>query len=146
MTEPTLDLLDRPEVLGVLFHPRREAGVPQISAGVHTVRLDVGENVRVGGKIFAAGPGAPVIILFHGNGEIASDYAPIAPLFRRLGLTLFVIDYRGYGMSDGRPTSTAMLRDAWASCSDSSMPSRASDQRPSSSANITCMPRVTDRA
>jgi pimeloyl-ACP methyl ester carboxylesterase len=28
---------------------------------------------------------------------------------------LFVIDYRGYGMSDGRPTSTALLRDAWAS-------------------------------
>jgi pimeloyl-ACP methyl ester carboxylesterase len=114
LSEPKLDLLDRPEVLGVLFHPRREAGVPQISAGVHTVRLEVEENVRVGGKIFAAGPGAPVILFFHGNGEIASDYMQIAPLFRRLGLTLFVIDYRGYGMSDGRPTSTALLRDAWA--------------------------------
>jgi pimeloyl-ACP methyl ester carboxylesterase len=115
MTESTLDLLDQPEVLSVLFHPRREPGLPQLSAGVHTVRLEVEENVHVGGKIFAAAPGAPVIIFFHGNGEIASDYEPIAPLFRRLGLTLFVIDYRGYGMSDGRPTSTALLRDAWAS-------------------------------
>ncbi len=114
MSEPTLDLLDRPEVLGVLFHPRREGGIPQLSAGVHTVRLEVEENVRIGGKIYAAGPGAPVVIFFHGNGEIASDYGPIAPLFRRLGLTLFVIDYRGYGTSDGRPTSTALLRDAWA--------------------------------
>lgn len=114
MNEPTLGLLDRPEVLGVLYHPRREGGVPQISAGVHTVRLEVEENVHVGGKIFAAAPGAPVIVFFHGNGEIASDYGPIAPLFRRLGLTLFVVDYRGYGTSDGRPTSTALLRDAWA--------------------------------
>jgi alpha-beta hydrolase superfamily lysophospholipase len=114
MTEPTLELLDRLEVLSVLFHPRREAGLPQLSAGVHTVRLEVEDNLHIGGKIFAAAPGAPVVIFFHGNGEIASDYEPIAPLFRRLGLTLFVIDYRGYGMSDGRPTSTALLRDAWA--------------------------------
>ena len=113
--EPTLDLLDRPEVLGVLFHPRREPGVPQIRAGVHTVRLEVENNLHVGGKIFVAGPRAPIVVFFHGNGEIASDYEPIAPLFGRLGLTLFVIDYRGYGVSDGRPTSTALLRDAWAS-------------------------------
>ncbi len=114
MAEFTLHVLDRPEVLDVLFHPRREAGVPQISAGAHTVRFDVDENLRVGGKIFVAAPGAPVLFFFHGNGEIASDYAPIAPLFLHSGVTLVVVDYRGYGMSDGRPTATAMLRDAWA--------------------------------
>ncbi|TVR98975.1 MAG: alpha/beta hydrolase [Rhodospirillales bacterium] len=115
MTERTLDILDRPEVLGVLFHPRREAGLPHLGAGTHTVRLPVADGIHVGGKIFVSRPKAPVIIYFHGNGEIASDYEAIAPLYTRLGLTLFVIDYRGYGTSDGSPTATALLADAKAS-------------------------------
>lgn len=115
MTERTLDILDRPEVLGVLFHPRREAGVPRLGAGSHTVRLPVADGIHVGGKIFTSRPKAPVILYFHGNGEIASDYEAIAPLYTRLGLTLFVIDYRGYGVSDGSPTATALLADARAS-------------------------------
>lgn len=114
MTERTLDILDRPEVRAVLFHPRRDAGVPRIGAGVHTVRIPVDENVHVGGKVFTAKPGAPVILYFHGNGEIAADYEPLAPFYTRLGLTLFVCDFRGYGTSDGTPTATALLDDAWA--------------------------------
>ena len=45
-----------------------------------------------------------MILYFHGNGEIASDYDTIAPFYTRLGITLFVIDYRGYGLSDGSPS------------------------------------------
>ena len=44
-----------------------------------------------------------MILYFHGNGEIASDYDTIAPFYTRLGITLFVVDYRGYGLSDGTP-------------------------------------------
>jgi pimeloyl-ACP methyl ester carboxylesterase len=53
-----------------------------------------------------------MILYFHGNGEIASDYDGIAPLYNQLGITLFVVDYRGYGASDGIPTATALLADA----------------------------------
>ena len=113
MDQRTCDILDRPDVLGVLFHPRRDVGVPRIGAGVHTVRIPVDGSVHVGGKVFAARDGAPVVLYFHGNGEIASDYEPIAPLYTRLGITLFVVDFRGYGASDGSPTATALLDDAW---------------------------------
>jgi alpha-beta hydrolase superfamily lysophospholipase len=114
MTERSLDILDRPDVRAVLFHPRRDVGVPRLGAGVHTVRIPVEEGTRIAGKIFVAEPGAPVVLFFHGNGEIASDYEAIAPLYTRLGVTLFVCDYRGYGASDGAPTATALLDDAWA--------------------------------
>lgn len=114
MAERTLDVLDRPEVLAVLFHPRRDGGLPRLASGIYNVQLPVADDVHVGGRIFASRPGAPVILYFHGNGEIASDYDAIAPLYLRLGLTLFVVDYRGYGTSDGRPTATALLDDAWA--------------------------------
>ncbi len=112
MTEKTYEVLDRPDVLGVLFYPRREAGVPRLISGVHNVRIPVDGDLSVGGKIYAGQPGAPVIVYFHGNGEIASDYDTIAPFYTTLGITLFVIDYRGYGASDGTPTSGALINDA----------------------------------
>lgn len=108
-----LDVLDRPEVLGILFYPRREVGVPRPAPGVHSVRLPVAEGVEVGGRVFVASAKAPVVLYFHGNGEIASDYETIAPWYSRIGLSLFVVDYRGYGTSDGTPTATAMIEDAW---------------------------------
>lgn len=112
--ERPYEVLDRPEVLSVLFYPRREVGVPRLVPGVHNVRVPVAPGVAVGGKIFAAGRGAPVVLYFHGNGEIASDYDSIADAYTRIGLTLFVVDYRGYGTSDGAPTATALMADAWA--------------------------------
>jgi hypothetical protein len=111
-TARSYDLLDRPEVIGTLFYPRREIGVPKLAAGVHTVRIPVADGVEIGGKIFAATAGAPLILYFHGNGEIASDYDTIAPLYTRIGITLFVVDYRGYGLSTGSPTASALIADA----------------------------------
>lgn len=113
MVRKVYDILDRPEVTGVLFHPRRDVGVARPVAGTFPVRIPVGGDVGLGGKIYAAGPGAPVILYFHGNGEIASDYDTIAPFYNRIGVTLFVVDYRGYGLSQGAPTATALIEDAW---------------------------------
>lgn len=53
----------------------------------------------------------PVILFFHGNGEIVADYDDIAPLFNRLGVSFIAADYRGYGCSDGYPTVAAMMAD-----------------------------------
>jgi hypothetical protein len=111
--EKPYEVLDRPEVLSVLFYPRREVGVPGLAPGVHNVRVPVASGVAVGGKIYAARRGAPVILYFHGNGEIASDYDSVAEAYTRMGLSLFVVDYRGYGTSDGAPTATALIADAW---------------------------------
>lgn len=112
MTDKTYDVLDRPEVLGVLFYPRREIGVPHLPPGVHAVRIPVAEGIALGGKLFAAGPKAPLLVFFHGNGEIASDYDTIASFYTELGLSLLVVDYRGYGASDGVPSATALVDDA----------------------------------
>ncbi len=113
MPDRTYQVLDRPEVASVLFYPRRDAGSPRLAAGTRTVRIPVGEGVHVGGRIYPASPGAPVILYFHGNGEIASDYDGIAGAYSRIGLTLFVVDYLGYGISDGHPTASALVEDAW---------------------------------
>jgi len=67
----------------------------------------------VGYSLHLAGPpGSPLILYFHGNGEIARDYDSIAPLYTELGISLLVADYRGYGWSGGFPTASSLIRDA----------------------------------
>jgi alpha-beta hydrolase superfamily lysophospholipase len=62
--------------------------------------------------LYPATPDSPAILYYHGNGEIAADYDYIAEYYTHLGITLLVIDYRGYGVSDGTPTASNLLTDA----------------------------------
>jgi pimeloyl-ACP methyl ester carboxylesterase len=51
------------------------------------------------------------IFFFHGNGEIATDYDEIGPLYNRIGVNFLAADFRGYGRSTGHPTVASMIRD-----------------------------------
>jgi pimeloyl-ACP methyl ester carboxylesterase len=58
-------------------------------------------------------PGAKTVVHFHGNGEIVCDYFDdFLARFDTMGLNCFLAEYRGYGMSTGRPALGAMLGDA----------------------------------
>jgi pimeloyl-ACP methyl ester carboxylesterase len=107
-----LELLDQPEVCRVLFHPRRDFAGHSLSPHVRSVRVEVEPGVAVGGRLYRAQFDGPTILYFHGNGEIASDYDGIAPLYTQMGINLLVMDYRGYGSSDGQPTATCLVTDA----------------------------------
>lgn len=107
-----LELLDRPEVSQVLFHLRRDIPGRTVPLGVLVTLIEVDEGVAVGGRFYQARSGAPTLLYFHGNGEIASDYDGIAPLYTRMGINLLVVDYRGYGISDGEPSASRLLADA----------------------------------
>jgi hypothetical protein len=50
--------------------------------------------------------------VFHGNGEIISNYDHISALFIKNGLNLVVADYLGYGSSNGTPSLTDLYKDA----------------------------------
>ncbi len=108
----SLELLDHPEVSQVLFHLRRDPPASAPPLGASLVRIELQEGINVGGRLYPASPSAPTILYFHGNGELASDYDGIAPLYVRVGVNLLVMDYRGYGVSDGQPTASHMLADA----------------------------------
>lgn len=105
----TNSTLDHPEVLSILFYPRR--GVDFSGNGI-SIPIEIEPGLSISGYLHPAGEEAPVILFFHGNGEIAADYATIGPMYAQLGITFFVVDYRGYGMSDGQPTTDNQLSDA----------------------------------
>jgi len=53
-----------------------------------------------------------VLLFFHGNaGNISHRLDSIAQ-FQELGLSVLIIDYRGYGQSTGRTTERGIYRDA----------------------------------
>ena len=57
-------------------------------------------------------PNAKTVIYFHGNGEVVSDYLPLFPdWITGAGYNCFLAEYRGYGMSTGRPALAGMLND-----------------------------------
>lgn len=57
-----------------------------------------------------AGPGT--LLFLHGNAGNISHRSTSLAIFRDLGLDVLVLDYRGYGRSDGRPDEQGLYRDA----------------------------------
>ena len=110
MPEQDYSILDQPLVLSFVFYPRKDVTPPPPGATDHLIAVDRG--VAVACRFYIHHPSAPSIIYFHGNGEVASDYDYIAPLYNQLGINLFVADYRGYGASGGSPTFSSMVSDA----------------------------------
>ena len=103
--------LDQPGVLSRLFHPRPEFGSRQGDENREDLMIPVAPGIAVGASCHRAGPTDPLVLFFHGNGEIVSDYDDLGPVFSRLGLHFLVADFRGYGRSGGSPTVQAMMAD-----------------------------------
>lgn len=100
----------------VFFPSRMAPGPPPVLAGVPgmDVWLTASDGVRLQGWWFAAGEDAPILLFFHGNAGHIGDREPIAEGLVARGLTVFLLDYRGYGRSAGRPTEAGLHLDAQA--------------------------------
>ena len=102
--------LDIPEIIKSTFYPRNDWEPPPQDASDHLI--EVAEDVHLSCRLFPHNVSSPSILLFHGNGEVVSDYNSVAPLYNREGINLFVIGYRGYGLSGGAPSFSSMMADA----------------------------------
>jgi fermentation-respiration switch protein FrsA (DUF1100 family) len=71
------------------------------------------DGVRLNAWLFRArGPDAPLLIYFHGNAGNLGERGPVASSIASHGVSVLVFDWRGYGKSEGRPTESALYRDA----------------------------------
>ncbi|MEW5959024.1 MAG: alpha/beta hydrolase [Chloroflexota bacterium] len=99
----------------LLYFPLRrlDATPADIGLNYQTVQLQTGDGVTISGWFIPAEPERTTTVLFfHGNaGNISHRLNSIA-VFHRLGLNTLIIDYRGYGQSQGRPTEPGTYHDA----------------------------------
>ncbi|MFZ1986919.1 MAG: alpha/beta fold hydrolase [Desulfatitalea sp.] len=109
---PDYAILDRPEVLAAVFHPRQEWGRPLSADKEKEHLIAVAPDILIGARFHIASSSGANILFFHGNGEIAADYDDLGPLYNETGINFLVVDYRGYGRSNGEPTVSAMMGDS----------------------------------
>ncbi|MCK9273853.1 MAG: alpha/beta hydrolase [Syntrophales bacterium] len=104
--------IDRPEILSYIFYPRRENTNYRSESCAEDMLIPVeGNDICIGVRFHFVSNKMPTILFFHGNGEIAADYDHIGSLYTSMGINFAVADYRGYGISAGRPTVAAMMTD-----------------------------------
>jgi pimeloyl-ACP methyl ester carboxylesterase len=103
--------LDRSEILNAVFHPRPEGARPPSGENTEDLLIPVGEGIAVGARLHRAEKGSPIILFFHGNGEIVADYDDLALMYVNAGINFLPVDYRGYGRSTGIPSVAGMMSD-----------------------------------
>lgn len=78
------------------------------------VSLTTEDGVRLHGWYVPREGARRVLLFLHGNAGNISHRRDSVGIFHRLGLNVLIIDYRGYGQSDGKPSEEGLYRDALA--------------------------------
>ena len=73
--------------------------------------IETADGVRLHGW-YIRGRSDRVLLFFHGNAGNISHRLESIRQFLELDLSVFIIDYRGYGQSEGRTTEQGIYRDA----------------------------------
>jgi fermentation-respiration switch protein FrsA (DUF1100 family) len=76
------------------------------------VRFSTSDGVTLHGWFVPARDAGHVLLHCHGNGGNISHRLDSIRLFHDLGMNVFIFDYRGYGLSGGRPDEEGTYRDA----------------------------------
>ena len=97
-----------------IYFPSREieATPGDVRLDFEDVRFKASDGVVLHGW-FVPGGGDATLVWFHGNGgNIGHRVGNIRELVVRLGVSIFIFDYRGYGRSEGSPYEEGTYLDA----------------------------------
>ena len=100
--------MNKAQIINSIFYPR-QSNIPKDEKD-HLIDTPDGEII--GARFFLKDKKLPTIIFFHGNAELAQEYDDIANYYNRFNLNFIVVDYRGYGLSDGNPTKDNLHKDS----------------------------------
>lgn len=98
-----------------LFFPgRADPGEPPELAGVRgeTVTVRTEDGLSLTSWWYPAPEGGPVVLLLHGNAGTIRERTPIARGLLERGVGVLLLEYRGYGGNEGKPTVEGIVRDA----------------------------------
>lgn len=100
----------------IVFHPAKGLTRTPQAAGLafEDVRLTTEDGVNIHGWYVPAKNARASLLFFHGNAGNISHRLESIEIFHSLGLSVFIIDYRGYGISEGSATIKGTAADALA--------------------------------
>ncbi|PVV13093.1 MAG: alpha/beta hydrolase [gamma proteobacterium symbiont of Ctena orbiculata] len=89
-----------------------EASPERLGFSFENVSLLTEDKVKLHGWYISHQTPRATLLFFHGNAGNISHRLDSVSLFNSLGLSVLIIDYRGYGRSEGRPSEKGIYRDA----------------------------------
>jgi fermentation-respiration switch protein FrsA (DUF1100 family) len=101
------------EKKGIYFPVRKIHLTPkEIGLEFEDVYFFSSDGVKLNGWYIPAKEARATVLFCHGNAGNISHRIDVIYLFYKLGLSVFIFDYRGYGRSQGRPTEEGLYLDA----------------------------------
>ncbi|QVL49027.1 MAG: alpha/beta hydrolase [Thiocapsa sp.] len=99
---------------GMVFYPTRALAATPADWGLafEDVELTAEDGTRLHGWYIPHPDATHTLLFFHGNAGNISHRGDSIAIFNRLGLSVLIIDYRGYGRSAGRPSEAGVYLDA----------------------------------
>lgn len=98
----------------IIFIPSRDLWTTPERAGVpfEDVFLTTADGVKIHGWWLPAAGAHESVLFLHGNAGNIADRLENAIRLTRLGLSVLLVDYRGYGRSEGSPNEEGIYKDA----------------------------------
>jgi fermentation-respiration switch protein FrsA (DUF1100 family) len=98
----------------MIFFPRSNLDATPADWGLEyeTVDFSASDGVALHGWYIPREGATRVVLFLHGNAGNISHRGESVRIFHDLGLSVLIFDYRGYGLSAGRPTESGLYLDA----------------------------------
>ena len=89
-----------------LFFPSKDILLtPEfIDASYQDVYLITSDSIKINGWFLADKDARYTLLFFHGNAGNIGDRLDKLEILKKIPLNIFIIDYRGYGKSQGSPS------------------------------------------
>jgi len=97
-----------------LFYPTKEitAFPDRANLEYKDVYFKTSDNIKINGWFIPCKDSKFLILFCHGNAGNISHRIGKVKFFHELGCSVFIIDYRGYGKSEGRASEAGFYKDA----------------------------------
>jgi uncharacterized protein len=76
------------------------------------VAIDTDDGIRLGASYFPVKGDGPAVLVSQGNGGDRAGRVDLAAALNRMGMSVLLFDYRGYGGNPGRPSEDGLAADA----------------------------------
>ncbi|MBI5415731.1 MAG: alpha/beta hydrolase [Candidatus Omnitrophica bacterium] len=99
-----------------IFYPVRAVAATPSDIGLpfEDVFIKTQDNVTINAWLVKSSTARGTLLFLHGNAGNIGDRLEKIRMFHQMGLHVFIIDYRGYGRSQGRPGEAGIYLDAMA--------------------------------